>query len=162
MSSIQCSHFLFFSIVSLSVTCYLSGFQVYREMIFSGRYSESHCSMFFFSRHCQEAGILFMSNSVFGLFQPRCADYMTFYCLPTENKLYIHLDGLPSIFLVAYEFRNVIWAAVSISRMYIFPSSFHHRLKQLLSSIHIHDYSAVHGEIFMKPVRMEGERENRR
>lgn len=79
---------------------------------------------------------------------------MTFYCLPTENKLYIHLDGLPSIFLVAYEFRNVIWAAVSISRMYIFPPSFHDRLKLLFSSMNIH-YSAVHGEIFMKPVRME-------
>lgn len=83
---------------------------------------------------------------------------MTFYCLPTENKLYIHLDGLPSIFLVAYEFRNVIWTAVSISRMYISPPpSFHRGLKLLLSSMNIH-YSAVHGGIFMKP-GMGGRRE---
>ncbi len=41
--------------------------------------------------------------------------------------------------------------------MYIFPSSFHGRLKLLLSSVNIH-YGAVHGEIFMEPVRIERER----
>lgn len=67
--SISCNRF---SIISFS----RSVSQVYTEMIFSGRYSESRCSayFFFFPRHCQEAGILFMSHSVFGLFQPRCAD----------------------------------------------------------------------------------------
>ena len=78
--------------------------QVYRGIIFSGGYSESHCSGLFFSTHCQEAGILFMSHPFYRLFQPRCADWMTFYCSPTENKLYINLYGFPSICLVAYAF----------------------------------------------------------
>jgi len=89
-----------------SIITHRSVSRVYKQIIFHGRYSKIHCpaffpAFFFFSRHLekQEAGILFMSHPVFGPFQPRRADQMTLYCLPTENKLYIHLDGLPRIFV---------------------------------------------------------------
>lgn len=75
---------------------------------------------------------LFMSHPISGLFQPRCADFMAFYCLPAGNKLYIHLDGTRSIFLVAYELRNVIWTAVSISGMYMWIYNLHAFIAGLL------------------------------
>lgn len=87
---------------------------------------------------------------------------MTFYCLPAENKLYIHLDSLPSIFLVAYELRNVIWTAVSISRIYIYPPLLS---SQAEGAIQPYEYTlewSAWGDFYMKPVRIEkGERRGR-
>lgn len=131
---------LLFSVVAFS----RSVSQVYRDSISSGR-----CS----PQHCQGAGMLFMQHSFSGLFQPRCADSMTFYCLPTENKLYIHL---PSIFLAACEFRKLIWTAVSMSRMYMFP----HLSTQIEAAIQLCEclWTAAHDGETSRDGKREGEK----